>query len=152
MRGRKPKPTAQKRLDGNPGKRKLNDREPELASGIPVAPDWLTDAAREEWYALVADLAGAGVVTPADKGVLAVYCQTLSHMGSLERDRKKRKTVGERLERKSMVTYRELATILRSMASELGISPASRSRIHVSLSDDGDSFDSFTKARIAQSD
>jgi len=29
MRGRKPKPTARKRLEGNPGKRPLNRAEPQ---------------------------------------------------------------------------------------------------------------------------
>lgn len=29
MAGRKPKPTAVKKLEGNPGKRKLNSKEPE---------------------------------------------------------------------------------------------------------------------------
>ena len=34
MAGRKPKPTAIKKLEGNPGKRKLNRKEPVPAKGI----------------------------------------------------------------------------------------------------------------------
>ena len=34
MAGRKPKPTAVKKLEGNPGKRKLNTKEPNLAETI----------------------------------------------------------------------------------------------------------------------
>lgn len=34
MAGRKPKPTALKKLEGNPGKRKLNTKEPIPAKGI----------------------------------------------------------------------------------------------------------------------
>ena len=33
MAGRKPKPTALKKLEGNPGKRKLNTREPVPGKG-----------------------------------------------------------------------------------------------------------------------
>ena len=33
MAGRKPKPTAIKKLEGNPGKRKLNTKEPIPAKG-----------------------------------------------------------------------------------------------------------------------
>lgn len=33
MAGRKPKPTAVKKLEGNPGKRKLNTKEPIPAKG-----------------------------------------------------------------------------------------------------------------------
>ncbi len=35
MAGRKPKPTALKELEGNPGKRKLNKKEPIPGKGMP---------------------------------------------------------------------------------------------------------------------
>src|SRR5574337_418462 len=38
MRGRKPKPTARKKLEGNPGKRKLNKREPKPRMSADIAP------------------------------------------------------------------------------------------------------------------
>ena len=41
MAGRKPKPTAIKKLEGNPGKRKLNTKEPIPAKGMPNCPEWL---------------------------------------------------------------------------------------------------------------
>lgn len=41
MAGRKPKPTALKKLEGNPGKRKLNTKEPVPAKGMPDCPVWL---------------------------------------------------------------------------------------------------------------
>ena len=34
MAGRKPKPTAVKKLEGNPGKRKMNTKEPVPGKGI----------------------------------------------------------------------------------------------------------------------
>ena len=49
MRGRKPKPTDQKRLEGNPGKRQLNDQEPEPEVAIPDCPEHLDPEARAEW-------------------------------------------------------------------------------------------------------
>ena len=50
MRGRKPKPTLMKQLNGNPGKRPLNDREPVPPAGTPTPPDYLDDVARQEWF------------------------------------------------------------------------------------------------------
>ena len=47
-RGRKPKPTAIKKLKGNPGCRPLNIAEPK-PTGSPVCPDWLEDEAKSEW-------------------------------------------------------------------------------------------------------
>ena len=41
MAGRKPKPTAVKKLESNPGKRKLNTKEPVPEKEIPACPDWL---------------------------------------------------------------------------------------------------------------
>ena len=53
--GRKPKPTAVKKLEGNPGKRKLNTKEPVPAKGMPDCPEWLLPEAKKEWERL-ADL------------------------------------------------------------------------------------------------
>jgi len=41
MAGRKPKPTALKKLEGNSGKRKLNKKEPVPVKGMPDCPEWL---------------------------------------------------------------------------------------------------------------
>lgn len=47
MAGRKPKPTAVKKLEGNPGKRKLNTKEPVPAKGMPACLDWLMPEAKK---------------------------------------------------------------------------------------------------------
>ena len=79
MRGRKPRPTVQRVLDGNPGKRPINDAEPQpppLATG-PIGgalelpgepvPDELDGhaAAVKEWRRLVPMLRG---VSTGDRG------------------------------------------------------------------------------------
>jgi hypothetical protein len=45
-----------KRIQGNPGKRKLNSHEPAF-SGFPRCPVWLTDVAKSEWNRIIAELA-----------------------------------------------------------------------------------------------
>ena len=52
MAGRKPKPTALKKLEGNPGKRKMNTKEPVPGKGMPDCPKWLLPEAKEEWKRL----------------------------------------------------------------------------------------------------
>lgn len=47
QRGRKPKPTAVKVLEGNPGKRSLNTREPQPEKKAPRCPSWLEDEAKK---------------------------------------------------------------------------------------------------------
>lgn len=49
QRGRKPKPTAVKVLEGNPGKRSLNTAEPKPEKKAPRCPSWLEDEAKKEW-------------------------------------------------------------------------------------------------------
>ena len=51
-RGRKPTPTAIKELEGNPGKRKLNDKEPRPEKKAPSCPKWLEPEAKKEWRRL----------------------------------------------------------------------------------------------------
>ena len=52
MAGRKPKPTAVKKLEGNPGKRKLNTKEPVPAKGMPACSDCLMPESKKEWEPL----------------------------------------------------------------------------------------------------
>ena len=47
-RGRKPTPTAMKLLEGNPGKRKLNDKEPRPEKKAPSCPKWLEPEGKKE--------------------------------------------------------------------------------------------------------
>lgn len=74
--GRKPKPTALKVLEGNPGGRKLNNREPKSNSGIPVCPGWLLPEAKNEWKRLAKKLHQMGILTVNDRTTFAAYCQS----------------------------------------------------------------------------
>lgn len=76
LRGPKTKPTNLKILEGNPGKRPLNDNEPQPQSGA-VCPIWLSDAAKAQWDYLAPILESCGILTKADEGILASYCDAL---------------------------------------------------------------------------
>jgi len=77
-RGPRPAPTALKRARGNPGKRRLNDREPTPMPGEPKCPPWLDAEGRKCWREIVRQLGKLGVLTHADRQALAVYCDTWS--------------------------------------------------------------------------
>jgi phage terminase small subunit len=55
-RGRPPKPTALKVLEGNPGKRPLNQNEPKPEKKAPNCPSWLLPDAKKEWRRLSKEL------------------------------------------------------------------------------------------------
>jgi P27 family predicted phage terminase small subunit len=75
-RGRRPKPTALKKLEGNPGKRKLNEDEPKLPPALPEPPGELTETALAEWERVAPALFEAKILTVADRAALAAYCQS----------------------------------------------------------------------------
>ena len=74
MRGRKPKPTAIKLLEGNPGKRTLNYAEPKPRVVLPRAPEHLSDEEKAKWKSTVKELYPLGLITAVDKDQLAMYC------------------------------------------------------------------------------
>ena len=58
-RGRKPKPTAMKELEGNPGKHPLNTSEPKPNKKAPACPKWLEPEAKKECLdSYIQDVAG----------------------------------------------------------------------------------------------
>jgi len=74
--GRRPKPTALKRLNGNPGKGPLNENEPTPPPDEFDAPEWMIKDARalSTWNHLYPMLKTMGILTIADAGVLESYC------------------------------------------------------------------------------
>ena len=63
QRGRKPKPTAIKELEGNPGKRPLNKNEPKPEKTAPKCPTWLDKEAKKEWRRMSKSLEAIGILT-----------------------------------------------------------------------------------------
>lgn len=74
MAGRRPKPTHLKVVTGNPGKRKLNDKEPQPAKEIPSPPAHLSDWGKVAWGRLTVLLDGMGILTVADSLALERLC------------------------------------------------------------------------------
>lgn len=82
-RGRKPNPTAKKKLTGNPGRRPLPENEPEIPPAPPTFDtpplELLGDVvAQAEWARLAPILRRAGTLTEGDRGSLLALCQQWS--------------------------------------------------------------------------
>jgi P27 family predicted phage terminase small subunit len=137
MRGRKPKPTLTRRLEGNPGKRRLNDREPVPSAGIPECPAHLDDEARAEWFRTAAVLQEMGLLTRADRAALAAYCTVYSRwvqaeaqvqkFGSIVRSPEK----GFPMKSPYLTVADQALEAMRKLMVEFGLTPSSRSRIRV---------------------
>ena len=72
--GRKPKPTALKLLQGNPGKRPLNQNEPQPQARLPHAPGHLSDEGKKEWRRAGRFLLTLGLISDLDLAAFAGYC------------------------------------------------------------------------------
>ena len=114
-RGRKPKPTKLKLLHGNPGKRKINDKEPDPDVCIPDMPDFLSELAVAEWEYIAPKLERLGLLSEIDHAGLAAYCQAYGRWAAVEKMLNK---VGPMLKKKQKVKKRDLEpkkeTILRN--------------------------------------
>ena len=149
MRGRKPKPTVLKLLDGNPGKRRINDREPKAPAGIPEPPEWLDDGAGAEWFRIVKDLDGMGLLSPADHAMLEAYCTTYSRFVQAEVQVRKYGPIvkspnGFAQTSPYLTVANQALEALRKLSVEFGLTPSSRSRIRLPASGEAmDEFDRF---------
>ena len=74
-RGRKPKPTAQKLLAGNPGKRAINTAEPDFTKVTHVdPPEWLRPRAAAMWEQMIVELLREGVLAVTDLHNVEAFC------------------------------------------------------------------------------
>ena len=75
MRGRKPKPTRLRLIEGNPGRRPINGSEPKPPGRLPSCPAHLSPTAKNEWKRLARSRNVVGLLTQAHRAPLAAYCQ-----------------------------------------------------------------------------
>ena len=133
-RGPIPKPSNIARAEGNPGKRRLNDREPQPRNVAPKCPDHLDERARKEWRRLVPVLRRMKVLTEADGMALGNLCQTystlikaqakLSELGILYKS-----PSGYVMQSPLLGIVNQCVDTINKLSREFGLTPAARSRI-----------------------
>lgn len=149
MRGRKPKPTAQKRLEGNPGKRPLNASEPQFELGIPEPPAYLSQKAREEWARVTPELNKSGVLAKIHQAALAAYCQWYAVFVQAA----EKVEAGESPVQVTQTGYespsawlsvmKQASEQMRKYQTEFGMTPSSQTRLKAMPPPPKDPFDEF---------
>ncbi len=135
-KGPAPKPTALKQLQGNPGRRPVNDREPKVDVSLPEAPSHLDAGAVREWNRIAPILEKMGCLSEGDRGALAGMCSTWSlYVNAMESFKNggpfDRNPDGKILIHPAFYTAQKLIKQYFTMASEFGLTPSSRTRIKV---------------------
>ncbi|GIW48995.1 MAG: terminase [Caloramator sp.] len=133
-RGRKPKPTALKVIEGNPGKRPLNKAEPKPENKAPKCPSWLEKEAKKEWRRMSKVLETLGILTEVDAAAFAGYCQAYARWKEAEEFLSKHgtifKTPSGYIQQVPQVSIAQTyLKIMKDFCSEFGLTPSSRSRI-----------------------
>lgn len=149
-RGRKPKPSHLKILDGNTGRRpkkSQEDRSPRPRPTAPEPPKALSAEARAEWGRVVPELDRIGMLTVVDRAALVVYCETWSTYVRAQADVKRRGVLvtgyrGSRVKNPALQIARDAAQLVRAMCSEFGLTPSSRGRMSVPEANEDDELDS----------
>ena len=133
-RGRKPKPTAVKVLEGNPGKRPLNMYEPVPEKKAPECPSWLNDEAKEEWDRLADKMVNLGSLTEMDMAAFAGYCQSYARWKEAEEFIEKHGTIvktpsGYWQQVPQVSIAQTNLKVMLKFCSEFGLTPSFRSRM-----------------------
>lgn len=134
MAGRPPKPTALKLLQGNPGKRPLNDAEPKPSLGTdPPTYIRCVPVLLAEWKRHAPRLLKLGLLTEIDDEALAALC-VLSV--------KFREMVAADAAASALAN---VSRELRALWSRFGMTPADRCRVKTAAPKEEDPFDAFAR-------
>ncbi|HEY1647486.1 MAG TPA: phage terminase small subunit P27 family [Terracidiphilus sp.] len=137
------KPTALAVLHGNPGKRKLNAKEPKFL-GKPVCPDWLHPIAKRMWKKIESEFAHTGLLTAVDVAALSAFCQSYARWRLAEEIvQREGQTIEEPIvtgqgnltgrvkikRHPATLCAKDAQAAMMSAGARFGLDPSSRSRI-----------------------
>lgn len=155
VKGAKPKPTALKIVQGNPGKRALNKREPKPARKKPTCPQWLSKEAKKAFRELARYLDNAGIITIVDGKALELLTEAYSEWKAA------RQVVQEKGATYSTITLQGAEMIrprpevgiaqdawkrIKSILPEFGLTPSARVRLTVDQIEDVDPIEDYLGA------
>jgi P27 family predicted phage terminase small subunit len=144
------KPTVLKLLSGDP-KSRINFDEPQPEIGIPHCPS-ADPLVRDIWDYTAKVLKQMGVLTIADRDMLYAYCQTVATFERacevLDREGPFTKILNSTQPHPAIKVQKEAAALMKNIASEFGLTPASRTRIKLADSKDVKPSKDMTSARL----
>lgn len=145
---RPPKPTHLKLLQGNPGKRAINKREPKPSGDLKTAPGYMTAEQKKEWRYVIKH-APPGLLKMIDTSALEVYvvARVLHRQASEELAKQELITLspvqGAPMQNPLISVLNRQAEIMLKAAAQMGFSPASRTKVAVDAKEDPGGFEQF---------
>lgn len=135
-RGPAPKPTQLKKLAGNPGKRKLNEQEPQPERVVPAKPRGLAKGAQRFWDAHARKLEGLGIFTEVDGPAFAMMAihYDIAWQAAHEIGKEGITAVDENgaaRKHPSLQVLRDNSTLFLRYAAHFGLTPSARSNLKI---------------------
>lgn len=133
--GRRPKPTAKKLLAGNPGKRALNQAEPDFELVLNIdCPDWMGDQGRMLWQTVAPQLCKERILAATDIQNLEVYCSAYDQFRMAQADIARNGVtvsgaMGGVIKNPAATALKEATAMMASYGGMLGLDPSSRQRM-----------------------
>ncbi len=134
-RGRKPKPTALKKLAGNPGRRPLNEKEPNFSDLTNIdPPEWLPELATDMWQRIVPELLREKIIKQTDLHLVESFCTSYAiwRMALVEVNSFKiimQNASGGPTKNPALTALNEANNQMMKTGAALGLSPADRVRL-----------------------
>ena len=132
MPGPRPKPTAIREAEGNPGKRKKNRREPK-PTGKASSPKGLTAGAAAAWKILAPRFERLGLLTDIDGPAFELLCESYAAWRSLvteaEADGPIVEVHGQRVPNPLLKRADAEAARVMKLLAEFGATPAARTKV-----------------------
>ncbi len=152
-RGPKPKPTAVRIFEGDPG-RLLPKREGEVvpASGeiCPMPPEWLGSVGASVWTLVAPRLYAVGCLTVNDERLLSQYCEAwedffrarelIEAEGTTQTNDK-----GMQSSHPAVKQKRDATLLIKQIGGEFGMSPAARVGLNISGQKKENALDAFKR-------
>ncbi|MCT8514926.1 phage terminase small subunit P27 family [Chromohalobacter sp. TMW 2.2271] len=136
-KGRKPKPTHLKAVQGNAGKRAINHDEPQAdaLTDVPLPPEWLDPVGIEMWEKVAPWLVSSKILTESDVPNLEAYCAAYARWRQAEKDIAKNGItvmgMNSEIKNPACTVANESLKQMTTFGSALGLDPASRARLAV---------------------
>jgi P27 family predicted phage terminase small subunit len=135
MRGRKPKPTKLRLIEGNPGKRAINRDEPKPDNIKPDMPSDLSKEAQNEWIRICEDLDKMGLLSRADSLIIVCLSQAEARRKRGEIEVAKSGEIittvsGNVIQNPWLGVVNRAMDQIKAFSVELGLTPSARSRLH----------------------
>ena len=146
-------PTNLRLLRGNPGRRPLNPSEARPAVKLPSPPAHLSKEAKKEWRRTGRFLLEMGLISELDRPAFAAFCTAWARWVEAEEALQTHGILikspgGYPMQSPYLAVANKAMEQVRSLLSEFGMSPASRSRVTANPAPaEEDPFEAFLSER-----